>query len=669
MILLTAALPLLFFVLLLADGMGAPNGERRGFRRAFLVAALGWGVAVTFLTELLSAFGHLERTWLALGWLIAVGTALARLLIHSGARAAPRALAKAVAASRPRAPADLLLLVGVGLILATTCVIALAAQPNNWDSMTYHLSRVAQWASHRDVTYYPTYITRQLFYPPWAELAIAHSYVLGGSDRLANLVQWFSFVGCILGTSLVAKRLGAGARGQIAAGAFCATIPMAILQASSTQNDLVVAFWLVCLAYWVVEYQEKPDRRSTLGVGVSLGLALLTKFSAYFYVVPWVIWFAVASWRRHGPGSWRSLTVVGLCVAAVNLGYAARNVELLLASNLLPTPLATHQPSPAAASPQLPAASQPDNIVVGRNQFANRVFGVRPFASNVIRNLSVHLTSPFGMLDPAMELGIMSLLQSIDADPIDPRTTFGTRQFQLPRLPFHEDLAPNPLHLAAIATAAVLTCRRRRAHRLQVTFLACLLGAAVIFCLVLKWQPWHSRLHTPLFILGAVLVGVQIERWLTPRASRALLGVLLLAAIPWVVANHSRPLFGDRGVLIAPRVEQLFFNRPELRDHYVGAAAFVASSGCDHAGLAIGGDDWDYPFWVLLADGLGRPPQIEHAWVTNLTAVKEPPAGEAAAPCAILTYERPLEPTPSWRGAQFEEQWSSGPVRVLMRRP
>ena len=98
---------------------------------------------------------------------------------------------------------------------------------------------------------------------------------------------------------------------QIFAAAVCATIPMGIMESSSTQNDYVVAFWMVCLAYYVVsiagsdsvvsraslstpvtEQRQHADgalasvgRRSLhpLKVGASVGLAFLTKGTAYIY--------------------------------------------------------------------------------------------------------------------------------------------------------------------------------------------------------------------------------------------------------------------------------------------------------------------------------------------------------------------------------------------------
>ena len=98
------------------------------------------------------------------------------------------------------------------------------------------------------VTLFPTAYPQQLSHPSWAEYAILHLRLVLGSDRLANLTQWLAMAGSLVGVSLAARCLGATARGQALSALACATLPMGILQASTTQNDYVAALWLVGLA-------------------------------------------------------------------------------------------------------------------------------------------------------------------------------------------------------------------------------------------------------------------------------------------------------------------------------------------------------------------------------------------------------------------------------------
>ncbi|MCI5210960.1 MAG: hypothetical protein D3910_19730, partial [Candidatus Electrothrix sp. ATG2] len=111
--------------------------------------------------------------------------------------------------------------------------------PNTWDSMTYHMGRVAHWIQFQSVEYFPTNINRQNEMGPGAEYLILFLQLLTGGDYLANFVQLFSFFTLIpsffylLKTYKVPKKLTAPII------LLTLTTPMLLLQAVTTQNDLV----------------------------------------------------------------------------------------------------------------------------------------------------------------------------------------------------------------------------------------------------------------------------------------------------------------------------------------------------------------------------------------------------------------------------------------------
>ena len=98
-------------------------------------------------------------------------------------RPAPQGLPAGLGRGMPHArtlPLLILLLVG-----GTFCV-ALLSPVQTYDSLSYHLSRVAHWAQNRSVAVYVTGIERQNMMGPFAEYAVLHLYILQGGDRLAG---------------------------------------------------------------------------------------------------------------------------------------------------------------------------------------------------------------------------------------------------------------------------------------------------------------------------------------------------------------------------------------------------------------------------------------------------------------------------------------------------
>ena len=69
----------------------------------------------------------------------------------------------------------LISIVFIALVIAFT---AWSFPPNTWDSMTYHLSRVAHWVQNHSLEHYPTHILRQLSYCPFAEYVIFLTLIL-----------------------------------------------------------------------------------------------------------------------------------------------------------------------------------------------------------------------------------------------------------------------------------------------------------------------------------------------------------------------------------------------------------------------------------------------------------------------------------------------------------
>src|SRR5262249_44491564 len=159
------------------------------------------------ITELLSLFRSITFTSLVIGWILAVAVSATVYL------SVPRRGRRDPAPSVSRA----LVLWGspaVAIVVATG-IIAVISAPNNWDSMTYHLSRVMHWIQNESVEHYPTHILRQIELNPWAEFAILHLQVLLGSDHFSNSVQWFSMLGSVIGVTLISQQLGGSPRAQV----------------------------------------------------------------------------------------------------------------------------------------------------------------------------------------------------------------------------------------------------------------------------------------------------------------------------------------------------------------------------------------------------------------------------------------------------------------------
>ena len=404
-------------------------------RECFLFIAILWGVSVTIITEILSAFSLITFGWLVVFWcVVLLGATFFVISLMKRQRLV-------VLSPSPRLPFRAVpLLSGLVLIVALTGVTAIVSPPNTYDSMTYHMSRVVHWIQDRNVSFYPTNIPRQIFQNPWAEFAIMHLQILSGGDRFANFVQWFSMIGCLIGVSLLAKQFGGDLQSQLFAAVFAGTIPMGILQSSSTQNDYVASFWLLCFVYFSISLirQEQIHWPYALGAGFSLGLAILTKGTAYIFAVPFVAWAGYSFLRMFRFKSWKPALLLAAACLVLNFGHYTRNLSLF-------------------GSPIGPRAG--DSLAM----ITSDVISPSSVLSNITRNIGLHLGTPSGRVNLGIDSAIREFHTALNIDINDPRTTSSQREkFQVLKPSLHEDYAGNLLHLSLILGASFFFSYRRK---------------------------------------------------------------------------------------------------------------------------------------------------------------------------------------------------------------
>jgi len=469
-----------------------------------------------------------------------------------------------------------------------TALLAIVVPPNEADSMAYHMARVVNWIQDHNVQHYPTYYIHQIAFPPLSSFIILHLQLLSGGDYLANLVQWFSMIGSVIGVSYIAKQLGAKPTGQTFSALVCATIPTGILQSSTTQNDYVTSFWLVCFVSNVLwELTQPGSVRTSLETGCSLGLSILTKTTAYVYNFPFYLLFLGILLYRRGKKVWQPLALSTLPVLLLNAGHTWRNYSF---SGTL--------------------------LGIKEEGVRNKLLDMDGFISIFSRNIALHLAIPNQTFNDIVFKLLKLLHQGIGLDLSDPRTTMDGHAFQMPPaspILLSENVTGNPLHLLLIlVTIGLYIGYKKLRSRLLTHYLIALLFIFVLLSFLVKWYVAGSRYQLPIFVLFSAFSGTVIAVSIVQRFLHYLLAVLLLfSAVPYVVFNTAKPILlskeftlaiVDNSSLETSRTSQYFNNLPNLRIPYQAAADTIAAYQCKEIGLYYVPGGWpiEYPLWALL---------------------------------------------------------------------
>ncbi len=636
-----------------------------------LIGATLCGAWLAIGTELLSALHALTPLGVILFWVssAAIGISVKILVLRPRKYLHKFSLGQILAQLKQDriSFAVLAILIIISLVLLS---VALISPPNTNDSLQYHMARVAYWAQQGSLDFYTTPIPRQLWMPPWAEWAVLHLYLLAGSDRLVNLVQWLAMVGSLGVSALLTRRMSndLSPRAAILAALFCATLPMGALQATSTQTDYVTAFWLICLAYWtVVAHQIYPrgERLTTvqwISLVCAVGLGMLTKGTYYAFAAPFLLWLLVSMLRApvtknrlaEIKSTWvnKISSIAGaviICtgiIVILNAGTWIRNLD-------------------AYGFPLGPRTSV--------SNLSNEIFTPSSLISNLIRNATLHLATPYGVVNGPIRQAVEQIHTWIGLDPSDPRTSLDDYRVKRSR---HEDHAGNFWHFIVIGVGYLfIACNLLLATRhmkksttekpsninsLIAVYALALFTSYLLFSLLYKWQPTGSRLQLPMFVVAAPLVGFifsqPINQARLPKSNPSnfsvylrrhaffiiISAILLLAGYPSILSNPSRPLIVDHAsavdhsILTVPRRDLLFINTETYAPGYLSLAEAVASSdSCDRVGLILDSHNPAYPFWALQQPIYDIPNSRPITWIYLDDASGEiVPSPEQ--PCAVV---------------------------------
>lgn len=506
------------------------------FRLSYVFALLFAAFISYLFCEILSVFNALDLPHLTVGWSVIL-SAFIILILKSKFKFGfvlpklPRIFVAYICAT-------------FILILVPLLILSVIIPPNNWDSMTYHMTRVEEWRQNLNIYPFPTSNIRQVNYPPLAEYIILNLQVLSQSDYFANLVQYFSLLGSLGLISLFVKMFGLDYRGQFFSILLLLSIPMVIFQATSTQTDLTASFFLLGVTYCIFNILKSPQiiLNDIILLGAFLFLGGLVKYTVFVFSAPFLL---VLTFYIIKHASFRAICqYASICVLFAVIIFApflSRNLNyfgnLMGETGLL-------------------------------NLMGNEEPNVLKMIGNVSKNLADEMTIPWDRFNAILFQLVNKVHQILEISLNSVDTNYLSMPYQTKFL-FAEDSVSSIIHvLAIVCTLGVIVFKKNIQYRQYVCiFLAGLIFSFLSYSFLFKWQPWGNRLLLPLFILSMVVASVVLFQGIIKY--KFLLNMvfisLIMYAIPAVYLNRNKPMldfYQVRSILKKPKgmITQLLFN-------------------------------------------------------------------------------------------------------------
>lgn len=583
-------------ILILLSCYFALKAKKNRLIESWCRAAAAFVALAYFSLEILSVFRMVIRTAMIVFWAIV----FAILVILSFLRLQKEK-------DRPKELA--VRLAGAIKCHKTVCTLAVAllslavyTVPYNWDSMTYHLSRIANWTQNRSVAHYATHNIREIVSPVLAEFINLHVYILSGErDIFFSLVQCVSALTNVWLIYEIALKLGCKRKYAGLAAFIFFTAPSAFGEALSTQVDQFAAIWLLTFVYYYLELlkQELAFSRRVMEccamMAICMGFGYLAKPSVLIGMAIFL------------------LVLLGICIVrkakAAFIAGAAGFAGVIVAALVLPEMIRNLL---SFGSISLPIAGQ-RQLVGTWNPLYVFVNGLKNFAFN-LPNIYLYESDHW---IAAVVYRIAGLLR-VNID--DPAISEDGRAFFLhPAQTYDPDLAVNPVALWGFFFCMLWgIIRFKRQGRGTGRFYSSLVTMTfLLFCCAVRWEPFVSRYMVAYLALLCPMIAYETQDFTEYFGGR------ILGAAPYVLLAGMCcvELIGlgayHTGIARAGQEDRFrgyFYARQSIYEDYRAVCEAVSDGGYTKIGLLLQQDSYEYPVWQALKGQVG---EIRHVLVEN----------------------------------------------------
>lgn len=551
--------------------------KSENYHKSFALTTIVWYSIMLALTELFSAFQGMTKTNIFLAWLFVF---FLTLFFNFKIKAYQISLNSLPLMKWEK------VFVFIGILwLGLLCFAAIKTVPYNYDSMTYHLSRVANWAQNASVNHYATNIERELFSPVLAEYAVFHTYLLAGGDKFVNCIQLGAYFISLIMVYGISCKLNLTKPFRLISIILCATMPMAVAQSVTTQVDMVGTMWLLIFVYFLLDLVQaeqlhfsKKDILSVSLVALCCAFGYLSKSTVCVSMVVFLVWLAIV--RLIKRDSFFTLIRLACCAAFVLIISVCetfiRNYitvgSMFASDNFSSILIATHDP--------------------------------RLILLNLFKNISIQIDSNlFFFLSQGLTMVGNALANMMGVNINDYSIAFNGINYSLisGEMLYHHDTASNPvvvlLALFCIVLLLILMIKKRISP-LKRGFCITTVFSFILIASVIKWSPYQTRLMLPATAVLCIYIACTLEYYCKKEmsaycAATAIAVMSFFEGVDTLVVNVGIP------ILYQPTHMDGFFcgTRTKQAEAYKEMTSYVKEKGYEEVGILIGLDSYEYPLW------------------------------------------------------------------------
>ncbi|RIV21241.1 hypothetical protein DYU11_17625 [Fibrisoma montanum] len=223
----------------------------------------------------------------------------------------------------------------LAIIAVTNLLLVLFTVPNEWDSMTGHLNRVMQYIQRGTMRHFGGTNWNMDTYPKSVCTLQIYSFLMTGRfENAFKFIHHLSYWTAILSVFGIVQRIGNRLSASFLCALAYALLPDFLMQAITTETDIVLTAYLSVLLYMLFTFRQTRDNRYLWLAGMVYGIAFGHKITfallqpSVFVIMLYTV-FLAPSWKTTlaRTGRLAAAIIVGVCLWMLPTGYL-KNIEV-----------------------------------------------------------------------------------------------------------------------------------------------------------------------------------------------------------------------------------------------------------------------------------------------------------------------------------------------------
>ncbi len=483
------------------------------------------------------------------------------------------------------------------IMIIAAFIFGITIPPNNYDSMTYHLTRAAFWKQNNSIDHYYSRNFRQLEMPINSEIGFLWIMLFTNSDNILFLIQWSSLIIVLLVLYELLRMFDFKRSVSLLSAFVFISLNMVIFQSSSTQNDLISACFIILVVYFLMKVfkDNNINIRYIIIAGLAAGLAIGTKGYIYLFI-PGVLLFIII-FKKNSKLKWTKIAYL--------IFFSIAGVTLFVSYNLIENYLSFGNIFGSSETINMLRVSAPD---------------VRTFLSNTSKQLASFYQLDYGrgFTHAMIQRALDSLHYILNIDISSVRTTWPGYEFHLygwlsGDYGYFGPLCSLIIIPSVIYNAILLPIYIKirndkdllKKYKDTLKFMIIPVIFFILYNYIFKWQPWAGRLMISFVLLIMPSFAVFLEYLSKIRMSKifisiiAYLFIMVLISSSWVMLLNwdyrVLPIGGGSIYSVDYQERRFVRSPPYIREIKKITEKYIPEEG--KLGLITSEDDWDYIYF------------------------------------------------------------------------